>query len=273
MENKKISIKNVFNQSTKQLGANWQKILLSSLLQFGVFLLVFLLTNSLVISFASWFLFLPTQTMFVKNAKDENVKVEHVFKLGGGFLTYLLVAILCAICYVFGFALAIVPAIIFFVNFAFVFEYAKDNDLLASFKKSHETAKGYRPKLFGIGMIFLFILLILVALCILFAMLVGLCLNTNSYMLYVWGAFAGFCLFLIFVNPVLILTLSNLKNQIEQYNLTKAESDITNKEEAKDEQTDEDAENIENLNDENQSTNTQVANQHDEDVDPTDLIV
>ncbi|MGN1221713.1 MAG: hypothetical protein ACI4TT_00590, partial [Christensenellales bacterium] len=243
MENKKISIKDVFNQITKQLGADWQKILLSSLLQFGVFLLVFLLTKSLVISLASWFLFLPTQTMFVKNSQDENVKVEHVFKLGSGFLTYLLVAILCAISYVFGFALAIVPAIIFFVNYAFVFEYAKDNDLLASFKKSHETAKGYRPKLFGLGMIFLFILLILIAFCILIAMLVGLCLHTNSYMLYVWGSFAGFCLFLIFVNPVMILALGNLKKQIEKDRLLKAENDNTDEKDSKDEQTDEDAEN------------------------------
>lgn len=272
MENKKISIKDVFNQSTKQLGADWQKILLSSLLQFGVFLLVFLLTKSLIISLASWFLFLPTQTMFVKNAQDENVKVEHVFKLGANFLTYLLVAILCAISYVFGFVLAIIPAIIFFVNFAFVFEYAKDNDLLASFKKSHKTAKGYRPKLFGLGMIFLFILLILVAFCILIAMLVGLCLHTNSYMLYVWGTFVGFCLFLIFVNPVMILAVGNLKNQIEQDKLLKAESENANDEDAKDEQAGQEAENSENA-EQIQSINTQNDKSNDEDVDPTDLIV
>ena len=78
--------------------------------------------------------------------------------------------------------------------------------------------------------------------------------------------------FLIFVNPVMILALGNLKNQIEQDRLLKTDSDKTNGKDAKDEQADEDEENSENE-EENQSINTQKDNTHDEDVDPTDLIV
>lgn len=216
MENKKFSLKQVFNKSLSLLNGNWLKAMLSSLMQFGVFLIVFLLTNSLMISLISWAIFLPTQTAFMINIADENVHLENVFNLGRQWLTYVLLAIVGVISYLCGFVLAIIPAIVLFINFAFVFELAFQDkiDVLSAFKKSHQISKGYRPKILAVGLIYLFILLILVAFCILIAMLVGLCLNTNSYLLYVWGTFAGLSLYLLLVVPVQVLTVSNLKNEI-----------------------------------------------------------
>ena len=229
MESKKVSIKEVFNKSMAYLGANWKKAFLSSIIQFGVFLVVYLLTSSFIVSLISWTLFMPTQTAFLINMADENVKVENIFKLGSRWVTYLLLAIFCVVCYMLGVVLAIVPAIILFVNYAFVFDFAKDNDIFNSLKQSHQTAKGFRPKLLALSLIYLFILLVLIAFSILIAMLVGLILNTNSYLLYLWGTFVGFCLFLVLVSPVMTLSINHLKKsiiEVKQFNsLNKIEND------------------------------------------------
>ena len=150
-----------------------------------------------------------------------------------------------------------------FINFAFVFELAgqTDSDVFGVFKKSSQIAKGYKPQILWIGLIYLFILLILVAFCILIAMLVGLCLNTNSYLIYVWGAFAGIGLYLILVVPVQILSMSNLKNEIlkdKELSYVKSEEPNINENKGFDD----------NVKNEEETEKEEV-----DQTDPTDLIV
>ena len=259
MEKKNVSIKQVINQSLSHFNGHWHKALLSSLLQFGVFLIVFVLTNSILLSAISWAIFLPTQTAFLINIADENVHIENVFKLGRNYLTYILLAIVTILCYILGFIIAIIPAIILFINFAFVFELANktDSDVLGVFKKSHNIAKGYKSNILWLGLIYLFIFLILVAFAVLIAMLVGLCLNTNSYLIYVWGTFVGVALYLILVTPVQILSMSNLKNAIlkdKELNYVKCEQTSDDNEIVKTTETDDIVENIEELDDNNDLT-------------------
>lgn len=269
MKNKNVSIKSVFNNSMTKLRANWTTVFLSSLLQFAVFGVLFLLTNSLMISLIGWILFLPTQSLFLNNVDNENCKFEQVFKIGKNVLTYLLLAMLSVICYVFGFALAIVPAVLIFINYAFVFDFVREYDLKTSIQKSRELAKGYRPKLLGISLIYLFIFLVLVAFGVLVAMLFGMWLNTNHFMLYIWGVFGGISLFLICVAPVMILTINEFKQAIlkdKEEKQNKPEN-VTEQPEQTNEQPKAEAEQ------ENLINNQEIITQEPEQGDPTDLIV
>lgn len=262
MENQKISLKKIINQSLSMMGGNCAKAFASSLLQFFVFLAVYLLTNSIVLSFVAWAVFIPTQTAFLLNMAENKVKPENIFNLGKNWLSYIALAIVCTICYLVGFVALIVPAFVFFVNFAFAFQITFENNLgmLEALKQSKSEAKGYRGKILLIGLIYLFIFIILVALCILLAFLASLCIQMSNLLIVQIGIFVGSSLFVIFVAPVAILSLANLKDAIAKHRLIQYLNGSEDQSKPQQEQT---------KTEEQQQNNSETENI----VDPTDLIV
>jgi membrane protein implicated in regulation of membrane protease activity len=251
-----------------QVNGSARKMFISSALQYCVFLIVYLLTRSYIISFVVWGLFLPTQCVFMSNAKDENVHVEHVFSLGRNWLTSLLISILCVLCYAFGFALLIFPAFIFFANYAFVFELANDGDtkLLDAFKKSKEISKGNRGKITEVALIFLFILILLVGFGILLTWTLSLFIIPLKPLFCYVGIVLGVSVYLIFVVPVEILTMSNLRRSIEN-----SKSDIENDETQQNETEEAEVVMAHIVDDDSSSSASEKLDDRD-DKDPTDLI-
>lgn len=216
MKQNKISIKSVINQSLEMLKGSYSKAFLSSLVQFSMFLATYLLTSSILLSTIVWLLFLPNQIGILASLKN-GAKIEDLFKKSFNWKTVVCLAIICTLCYVFGFVLAIVPAILFFVNFAFVAEFAQQGaDVHNAFAQSKKLAKGYRGKILLFGLIYLFILLIIVALTILLTLLVSYVIPMANFHIYSIGSFVGIGLFLIFVAPLQTLGIRCLKNAIEQ---------------------------------------------------------
>ena len=268
MENQKFSIKKVINQGIVSLRGNCAKAFLSSLLQFSIFLIAYILTGSLIISSISWALFLPTQTAFMLNISDNDAQVERVLKIGKNWLTYVVLAVICTFCYVMGFVALIVPAFVFYVNAVFAFEIAKDNSVSAfeALKQSHQIAKGYRKKILAIGLIYFFILILAIVLSTLLVLLVSLFVSMSDVVIVKIGILGGLALYMIFVMPVNLLTISNLKGAIEQDKLLKSL-----------EQNEQDAQDKNNL---EENVEVEVAEpvdldnqKSDTDDDPTNLIV
>ena len=192
-----------------------------------MFLGVYLLTNSVLLSTIVWLLFLPNQIGIITNLKN-GAKIEDLFKKALNYKTALCLAIICTLCYVFGFVLAIVPAILFFVNFAFIIEFAKQGaDVHTAFAQSKQLAKGHRGKILLFGLIYLFILLIIVALSILLALLISYAIPMTNYHIYSIGSFVGIGLFLTFVAPVQTVGIHCLKNAIEQTNADQTDIEQT----------------------------------------------
>lgn len=214
MINKKFSLKHVFNQSIASTNGNIKKIFVSSVLQYLCFLIAFIITNSVLVSFVVWALFLIGQTYFLKNINN-GAKLEDVFKLGRSSLTALLTAMIFISLSGIGFVLLIAPAIIFIANYSFVFEVSAENNngVLSNFKKAQEIAKGYRLKAAAVTLIFLLILIFMLGFGVLVAFLINMIYSPIRVLLD--GLFIGTSLYLIFAVPVQLMVSIKLKEEIE----------------------------------------------------------
>lgn len=230
MKENKISLKTIINQSISATNGKCGKMFISSILLFSIFLIAYLLTGSLLVSFVLYGLFLPTEIAFLNNLNDENVHIEHIFKFKNQFVTYLLLSLFCFICYFFGVLVLIVPAVIFLLNFVFAFDIARDgsNNMAKILSQSKELAKGHRGKIFLLSAIFFFLFVLLAGLGILLVWLISLVLPAFSILIYTLGTMIGLSVFLAFVTPVMLICFSNLRGAIEQSHIDLAKS--TNKE-------------------------------------------
>lgn len=239
MEGKKFSLKAVINQSIASMRGNCSKIFASMTLQYVAFLLVYFFTHSFLISFVVYGLFLPSQVKFLKQVQNGS-KFEDVFRIGKNFVTALVISMLFMFIFGVGLALLIFPGIIFFANYALVFDIAGENsgDALASLKLAKSRVKGYRGKMAWLAIIFLFIAILMIGLGMLFAWLFSLFIPTltvNSSFVFSFltlplfcyvGLLVGLTMFLIFVLPIQLIAISNMYGAIEQdklYNASKQE--------------------------------------------------
>lgn len=233
MEGKKFSLNSVISNSISTSKQYGKKIFASMAMQYVAFLLVYLFTRSLLISFVAYCMFLPSQVLFLTNLQASTA--EDVFKLGKRFVTPLLISMLCVFVLSAGLVLFVVPAVFMFANYALVFEAAKNGDVPAMecFKQAQQKAKGYRGKLAWLFLSFLLILILFVGLGILLAWLFSLfiprlTLNTTfiwsfitTPLFYYVGSFVGVSAFLIFVLPIELMAISNMSQAIEQDKLFK----------------------------------------------------
>ena len=228
MEGKKFSLNEVISSSIASLNGKCRKVLASSLVQYFAFLLTYIFTNSILISFTVYALFLPSQVKFLTDLA--NSKLEDVFKIGKKFVVALLVAMLFVPLFGIGLVLIIVPGVLVFINYALAFDYAKDGELgtLECFKKSKETLKGYRGQMILMFLSFLLILILFVGFAILLGWLLSLLFPILTYntqfiwpfisipMFYFLGTFVGVSAFLVFVFPIELIAISNMKGAIAQ---------------------------------------------------------
>ena len=234
MEGKKFSLKNVISNSIEQMHGKCRRIFAVSIMQYMLFFLPYLFTHSLMISFCAYALFMPGVFRFLSNL--DVCKAEDAFKFNKGFVTQMLISLLFVFAFGVGSILLIFPAVIFFANYALVFYEAKDGekDTLSAFKEAKQQAKGYRGKLALLCLSFMLILILLVGLGILLSWLFSLfipALNIETSfvwsflllpMFYYVGTILGVSAFLIFVLPVELIALSNIKGAIEQDKLYKS---------------------------------------------------
>ena len=205
----------------------YKKVLASSLIQYVAFLITFILTQSFLISFVVYLIFLPAQVKFLTDM--QNHSVNDVYKVKSKLSSYLLLSMFFT--FVFGVlsVLLIFPAIIFLANYALVFDVAGKEDLglTESFKLAKEKVKGYRGRIAWLCIVFMFILLLLVGFGMLLSWLISLALPTFAAdfgllfglivipSFYFVGAFFGISLFMIFVLPVALICISNTQKAIE----------------------------------------------------------
>lgn len=227
MKDKKFSLKSVIDESVAGFHGVSKKIILASVIQYMTFLLTYLLTKSLLVSFVVYSLFLPTQVKFLIQAKTESV--ESAFKVQKNLGTNLLISMFFTLAFGVSALILIFPAVIFFANYALVFDVAGREQLgvFESFKKAREEVKGYRGKMALICLIFFLILLLFVGLGMLLMWSFSLfipALNINSNfiwsflkipMFYYVGMFVGASAFLIFVFPLELLCVSNIRVAIK----------------------------------------------------------
>ena len=231
MEGKKFSLNDVISTSITSFNGSCRKAFASSIIQYVAFLLTYLLTNSLLISFTVYAIFLPSQIKFLNNLKD--AKIEDAFKIGKKVVPALLLAMLFVAIFGTGLVLLVVPGVLVFVNYALAFDYANENDIHDSFKKSKETLKGYRGQMLLMFLSFFLILILFVGFSILLSWLLSLIFPiltvqstfiwsfVTTPMFYFVGAFVGVSAFLIFVLPVELVAISNMKGAIAQDKLYK----------------------------------------------------
>lgn len=229
MEKKnKFSLNSVVNQSFLSINEYKKKLFLASLIQYVAFLITYILTHSLIISFVVYGIFLPSQVKFLTNLKD--AKVEDVFIISKKLAPYLLLSMFFV--FVFGVlaVLLIFPAIIFFANYALVFDVmGKENlGLTESMKKAQKDVKGHCGQMALLGLAFLLVLILLVGFGILFMGLFSLLFPTlsvnssfiwsfiNIPLFYYLGTFLGVSAFLIFIMPAFLLCISNMRVEIER---------------------------------------------------------
>lgn len=227
MDFEKYSTKNIINKSIASCNGVYKKVLVASLIQYVAFLITFILTQSMLISFVVYVLFLPAQAKFLTDAQNGNV--NDVFKIKSKFGNYLLLSMFFTFIFAVLGALLIFPAIIFLANYALIFEVAgKENlGLVESLKLAKEKAKGYRGKIAWLCVVFMFILILLIGFCMLMSWLLSLILPTLAGAIgvmfgifaipsfYFVGAFIGVSLFLVFVLPVELICISNAAKAIE----------------------------------------------------------
>lgn len=231
---KKFSLNNVILTSISSFNGRCLKIFASTTIQYFAFLLVYILTNSLLLSFTVYALFLPSQIKFLTNLDSE--KLEDVFKIGKKFTGVLLIAMLFVAVFGIGFVLFVAPAVIFFINYALVFDVAKDGELgvIDSFKEAKKRVVGYRGQMTLLFFAFLLIMILFMGFFVLLGWLFSLfipLLNAgttfilpfiNLPMFVYLGLFAGVSAFLVFVLPVELVALSNMTGEIEQDKLYKS---------------------------------------------------
>ena len=235
MKEKKLSLNNVISNSVEALKGNYKRVIAVSIMQYMIFLITYLLTYSFMISFAVYALFVPSTFLFLSDL--QNAKAEWVFKIGKSFATAILISFLFVFVFGVGLVLLIFPAVIFFANYGLVFEEAKngDKDVLAAFKSAKERVKGYRGKMALLCLTFLLLLILFVGFGILIAWLFSLFMPAltiyssfifsfvNIPLFYYIGSFLGISLFLIFVMPFGFVTVSKMKEAIEQDRLHQEE--------------------------------------------------
>ena len=246
MEEKKFSLKNVITKAISSTNGKCRKLFSVSIMQYMLFLVAYLLTRSFLISFVVYAIFLPTAIKFYLNM-DEG-KAENVFKIGKSLVTALLISLLFVFVFGMGLILVIFPGIIFFANYALVFDEAKngDKEVLQAFRDAKESAKGYRGKIALLSLAFLLILILLVGLGILIGWLFSLFIPALNYsssfiwsflilpLFYYVGVFVGVSVFVIFVLPVELIAISKLREEIAQDKLFKeAEAERAAQEAAK----------------------------------------
>ena len=235
MKEKKLSLNNVISNSVEALKGNYKRVIAVSIMQYMIFLITYLLTYSFMISFAVYALFVPSTFLFLSDL--QNAKAEWVFKIGKSLATAILISFLFVFVFGVGLVLLIFPAVIFFANYGLVFEEAKngDKDVLAAFKSAKERVKGYRGKMALLCLTFLLLLILFVGFGILIAWLFSLFMPAltiyssfifsfvNIPLFYYIGSFLGISLFLIFVMPFGFVTVSKMKEAIEQDRLHQEE--------------------------------------------------
>ena len=250
MEGKKFSLKNVISNAIASTNGRCKKVFAVSIMQYMAFLLVYLFTRSLLIAFSVYALFLPSMVKFLTNMEEG--KAENIFKVGKNFASVLAISLLYVFAFGIGLILLIFPAIIFFANYALVFEEAKngDKDVLSAYKDARESVKGYRGKLVLLCLAFALILILLVGLGILISWLFSLFMATLNYeatfflsfinlpFFYYFGTILGVSAFLIFALPIELLAISQFKGEIAQdkiyrENEAKAKEEAEKAEEAK----------------------------------------
>ncbi len=228
MEGKKFSLNNIITNSIVQMKGKCRKIFAVSIMQYMTFLLPYLFTRSLLISFAVYVLFMPGIIKFLGNM--ESFKAEDAFKFNKTFVTQLLISLLFVLVFGVGSVLLIFPGVMFFTNYALVFDEAKngDKDVLGAYKAAKENTKGYRGKMALLCLAFMLILILLVGLGILISWLFSLFIPALTYsygfiwsflllpMFYYVGTILGVSVFMIFVLPVELLAISNMKGAIAQ---------------------------------------------------------
>ena len=90
MDFEKYSTKNVINKSIASCNGLYKKVLIASLIQYVAFLITFILTQSMLISFVVYVLFMPAQAKFLADMQNENV--NDVFKVKSKFGNYLILS-------------------------------------------------------------------------------------------------------------------------------------------------------------------------------------
>ena len=231
----KFSLNNVVNQTYADIAGYRKKIALSSLTQYVLFLVTYLLTKSILISFIVYSIFLPSQVKYLTNLKES--KLEDVFVIGKKLAPYLLLSLFFT--FVFGVFLAVLifPVVIFFANYALVFDVMGKENLSVgeSFKKAQSEVKGYRGKMAVLCLVFLLLLLLFIGFGILIMGLLSLyfpTLSVNSNFIwsfinipsfYFMGTFAGVSVFLIYMMPIELICISNMKKEIAKDKENKAQ--------------------------------------------------
>ena len=235
MKEKKLSLNSVISNSIESLKGNYKKVVAVSIMQYMVFLLTYLLTYSFMISFAVYALFIPSAFLFLSDL--QNSKAESIFKIGKSLTTAILISLLFVFVFGMGLILLIFPAVIFFANYALVFEEAKqgDKDVLSAFKSAKESVKGYRGKMALLCLTFLLLLILFIGFGILVSWLFSLFIPALTvYSSFIWsfvniplfyyvGSFIGVSLFLIFVMPFEFVSVKKMKEAIEKDRLNKEE--------------------------------------------------
>ena len=253
MEGKKFSLKSVISSGIEQMHGKCRKIFAVSVMQYMTFLLPYLFTSSLMISFAVYVLFMPGIIKFLGDV--EQFKAEDAFKFNKSFVTQLLISLLFVFAFGVGCVLLIFPGVIFFANYALVFQQAKngDKDCLTAFKDARTLAKGYRGKIALLCLVFMLLLVLFVGLGILISWLFSLFIPALTYgysfiwsfviipMFYYVGTILGVSAFMIFVLPVELLAISNIKGAIEQDKLYKSSQEKSKQEPEKPEEVKEEA--------------------------------
>lgn len=283
MKNNKISLKDIINQSTSFISGNSKKMFVSSFILYAIFLAVYFITDSTFIAFAVFGIFVPSQIAFLSNMQNATEKIENIFNIKKHFVTYLALALLAVTAYYAGVLMFVVPAILLFVNFALVFDVARDgsSNLLEILSKSQQLAKGHRGIIFALGLVYALILALLIGLGLLVAFLLGLMFPIfHVYMIYL-SVYIGLSLFLLFVEPFMIVSFTTLRGKIEQLqtetqNTQNEQNDMKSEQTDVSEQTDEQNTEISEQQDsqvENLQSTEQQNNNDTDDIDLTDYII
>ncbi|HAJ77529.1 MAG TPA: hypothetical protein DCO89_00475 [Clostridiales bacterium] len=244
MEGKKFSLKNIMASAIGSTNGKCRKMFAVSIMQYMIFLLTYFLTHSLMVSFAVYAIFLPSATKYYLNMEESTA--ESVFKIGKSLTTSILISLLFVFAFGMGIMLAIAPGILFFANYALVFDEAKEGnkDALQAFKDAKQSVKGYRGKIALIALSFLLILILLIGFGILISWLLSLFIPALTYsssfiwsfiitpLFYYVGVFIGLSAFIIFVLPVELIVVSKIRYEIAQDKICKEAEVLHSAEEA-----------------------------------------
>lgn len=228
MTENKISLNEVVNKSLNDINGQKKKFLLASIVQYTLFLLTYFLTHSLIISFVVYSIFLPSQTKFLNNLR--NGKIEDVFVIGKKIVPYLLLSLFFTFMFGIAFVALIFPMVIFFANYALVFDVKSNEDLplFETLKEARNRVNGHKKQMAWLCLAFLLMLLLLIGFGILLMGLLSLLfpsLSINSNFIwsfvnipafYFWGTFIGTSIFMIFVLPFELICISNFGKQIDE---------------------------------------------------------